>query len=611
MESSSRSIFNSLGDKKGFVSPFLMDSNTYYPTDHIGAMDFCAFLYHLNGIYKEASNRVISHFITDIEFEGKVGSKDEQDALKSFLFDDLDCIQTMLNTGNDWAAYGFGVTYLHIPFVRFLRDTRNPTRPKYYNLNSIPEKYITFELSTMTYKVKDPSEIAKGVSFEDASFANFDFIDKFDRNPDRIRLVQLDPRFCRFKYGTMSTNKQLLYDFDPEFRTQVKAGDLYEVNNTPKAMLEAIKEDAAYRFNDNSYFVFTGPGLTGIAKKGFGVPNVIANYREIHQLQVYRRADESIARDYMIPMRVLSPGFAQQSGSVMDSAYMMNVEKWKKYMEKVIKTHRTEQDSIFAVPMPTQYQQLGGEGKNFSTKDLVELQMNTVLDSVGYPAELFKGTMAFQQVPIALRIFEQRFHFIYKNFNKLLNWVNAQTSRFLKKEEIGIRLVPSRIADDIENRQLLMSLMAGGEVPRQGIFESLGMKDPTQAYKRRLQEDTEFAIAGAEEEKKKEKMLANAQQELANPGSTSDGGGGGGGASPLDQTQKAAQLAQQWLQMPEGERKKNMDQTQSSDPTLYALAKQLMSEQRSSWESQGRQQGAQQAQQPPGAQGDPGQPPPQ
>ena len=65
--------------------------------------------------------------------------------------------------------------------------------------------------------------------------------------------------------------------------------------------------------------------------------------------------------------------------------------------------------------------------------------------------------------------------------------------------------------------------------------------------------------------------------------------GGDCSPNPFDIQNKAAELAQQWLQLPLGERQKQMAAVRLSNPNLHAMAKQKMEEMRSDAESQGRQ----------------------
>jgi hypothetical protein len=85
-------------------------------------------------------------------------------------------------------------------------------------------------------------------------------------------------------------------------------------------------------------------------------------------------------------------------------------------------------------------------------------------------------------------------------------------------------------------------------------------------------------------------ILAEQQQGGGGMGSSPAGSYVGGGAemNPLDIQNKATELAQQWLQLPVGERQKQMANVRTSNPNLHAMAKQKMEELRSQAESQGR-----------------------
>lgn len=60
---------------KQFSDPFLLPSNASFPTDLETALDFCLYLYYMNPQYRRASIRVVSHFVTDVEFSGETGMK--------------------------------------------------------------------------------------------------------------------------------------------------------------------------------------------------------------------------------------------------------------------------------------------------------------------------------------------------------------------------------------------------------------------------------------------------------------------------------------------------------------------------------------------------------
>lgn len=578
------------GTSKGHVSPFMMYSNETFPTDYIASMDFCAYLTNLTGQYAEASKRVVSHFITDVEFVDKKGSSEEQDSWRKFLLDDLDIFQTMQSLGEDERAYGVGYCRINYPFHRYLIDDRTPNRPKYYSLEIFPREHVKYNWSTCEYEVPDPRQISNGEKkWEDANKIKLSFRDNYSKEKKDISLVMLDPRYCRVNYGTMSKKREVVYQFDPTFLADIKANDLFQISQTPKKMLEAVAKGVDFRFHDGHVFVFTRPALTGLSKKGLGIPGPIAHYRELHQLQVYRKINETVAKDFMVPLRMVSPGFGSASGGTLDPMFASNAAQWQGHMAKIIRKWREEQDSFFAVPMPTQYQELSGNGKALVTKDLMELQMNTLLNTAGYPAELFHGTLAYQQVPVALRIFERTFHYIHHHFNKFVKWVTDSTRKFLGLPHIDVALQPPTMADDAEKQQIIMQLLAGGEVPRDLILKTVGIKDPVQAFKARLQEDAEFEEARMLQEQELQKKMEARTLGAAVGGQ--DGGAGGPGVQGMQQ--EAMEKAQSWLTMEEGAKIRDMRATAATKPEIHALAKQYMEEAKADGASAGRQQAAQ------------------
>jgi hypothetical protein len=602
-----RPMANEGDGRKGHPNPFLLYSNESFPTEYRSSLDFCAYLYNLTGQYAEASRRVISHFLTDVDFVEKRGSPEEQADWRRFLVDELNCFQSMQNLGDDWSAYGVGYVRIHYPFNRFLVDGRNKDKPKFYNVNQFPRETIKYLPKELKFEVPDPVQIASGKSFAEAERVSFEFKDVFVKRREDIALVPLDPRYCRVNYGTMSKKTEVIYQFDPEFRTLIEQGDVFEALNTPKLMLQALAQKADFRFKEDQVFIFTRPALTGISKKGLGIPNPIAHYRELHQLQVYRKIDETLARDYMVPIRIMSPGFGS-SGGPIDPSFAQNSTQWLGKMGQLISKWRNEQDTLFAVPYPTQYQELSGNGKSLVPKDLMALQMDSLLNSVGYPAELFKGTLQYQQFPIAVRIFERSFHFVYHNFNQFLKWVTKNTRRYLVLPEIGVELQPPNMADDESRRQIASELVAGGEVPRDLLFKMFGLRDPAESFRQRAQEDIQFEEIRAEAAEELQRRVEADNLSAAHqasmppppggaPPPPGGGGGGGAGATPLsvqnDLMAQAQQKAAQWLEMPEGDRFRDMRNTESSNPPLHAMAKQFMEQARSRGASEGRQQAAQ------------------
>lgn len=581
------------GKSRSFNDPFLLPSSNAIPTELQTALDFCLYLYYLNPLYRRASIRVISHFVTDIDFESKTGSQEERDEFKDYLINDLDVFGMLLEVGQEYSCYGNGFLRLHLPFDRVLIDHRGG-KYKEYALTMFGTD-IKYEYKNMVYDVPDPTTFDKPQNKR--ARVKLNFIDRPSRDKARIKLRKLDPRQVVLQYSFMSGKSQIIYRFETDFLKLIKDGVLHQVNETPMSMLKAIAMDQDFLFNEGQVFHFKAPTISGISNYGWGLPETIANYRHIHQLQVLRKIDEVVGLDYMLPFRLFSPEASTSSNDPMN--YML-MSRWGSEIKEIIKRRRTDPFAMHALPFPVTYQEFGAQGKALAPKELVEYHNDVLLDAMGYPAELFKGSLMIQQVPTAVRLFENSFMFIHKGFDNILKWVTQRVLDYCGQQQMGITLQLPRIADNLEKANVYMQLAAGAEIPRAVAYAPFGIKDPVEAAKQRAQEDIEIKKEQDKLQMEFEReqtvgsmdAVINAQGQQMQGGSSPAGPaiespGAPGAMNPLDIQQQAEQLAIKLLKMPVGERTKEMTGIKASNPNLHAMAKQKMEELRSQAASQG------------------------
>jgi hypothetical protein len=583
-----------------FDDPFMLPSSDYIPGDLKSALDFCMFLYYLNPQFRKASQRVARHFITDFEFPGE-GSAEEKDTHDEYLTHNLRLPQALAEMGDEWACYGNAFFRIHFPFDRVLIDDRRDKLVE-YSLDMFGDR-AEFDIKEFKYEIPDPTNSKKKIKLS--------FRDIPSKDKGRIRLRKLDPRDVTIRHNFISGTNSYIWDFPKEVRSDCKAGKLFIVNEIPLLMLKAIADDEDFLFNEDEMFHFKAPTVSGVSNKGWGIPETLANYRSLHQIQVYRKIDEAIGLDYMVPFRIFTPEPGSSETSVVRNLVL---SQWKTQVQNIIENRRKDKFAMHAFPFPLKYQEFGADGKNLAPKDLVEYQTNNMLDAMGYPAELFKGSLAVQQVPTAVRLFENSFMFIYLGFTDFCQWVSRRVARYMEEPFIDVRLQKPSLADNMDRQNVIMQLSSAGEISRKKAYAWLGITDAVDEKKERLEEDSEVQKIQIQQEEELRREMesgtinqqldqqAAAQQQQGGGGGTPPGGPPQGGAqqqgsvSPMDVQGQAQELAQQWLGLPEGERKKAMAQVKATDTNLHALAKQFMEDMRSQAGSDGVQQMYQQVQ---------------
>lgn len=577
------------GTDRKFHDPFLLPSNQALPTELDSALDFCLYLYYMNPQYRRATIRTVSHFVTDIDFEGDSGDEKERNNLYDFLTQQLDIFGMMLELGEEWGTYGNGFSRIHFPTDRFLADNEKPGVS--YSLDSYNTEDIRYLWREMKYEVPDlksahlPAKQRKKVKLS--------FFDQPSKDLSRIRLRKLDPRYVTLRHSFISGRTTIIYKFDPEFLSQLKKGMPWQANETPIPMLKAIANEQEFEFHEGRVYHVKAPTISGVSNFGWGIPEVIANYRSLHQLQVYRKIDEAVGLDYMLPFRVFSP---ELSNVAQDGLKQMISAKWRSNVDELIKRRRADPFAMHAFPFPINYQEFGAQGKQLAPKDLIEFQTNDMLDSMGYPAELHRGTLAVQQIPTTLRMFENSFHFLHRHFDNYLKWVTRQVLDYLGSEQIGVKLQLPRMADDLEARHIYLQLAAGAEIPREVAYKPFGIDDPVQAVKRRMQEDIEIQKEQAklQADFEREQTLGSMDailgaQSGAQGGEQAQGGpAASAGTTPLDIQQQAEQKAMELVQQETGIIQRELANLKTSNPTLHALVKEMMDQIRRDAGAQGR-----------------------
>lgn len=579
-----------------FDDPFLLPSSKHMPENLETTLDFCLFIYILNPQYAQASARVARHFITDFDYPGK-GSQEEQNQFDEFLHYQLMLPLFMAELGDETACYGNAFARIHFPFDRFLIDPRSATL---YALDYFGSK-SKYHWKEMVYEVPDPKNPKSKIKMK--------FQDRKSMDVSRIRLRKLPPKQIRIKHHPFSGTSEYVYMFDPEIIADVKKGRLHVVNDMPIKMLQAVAKNHDFAFDPDTIFHFKAPTISGISNQGWGIPGTLANFRNIYQLQVYRKLDEAVGLDYMVPFRLFSPAESTGPNDLINNVLMAG---WSDNIAAIIDNRRRDKFAIHSLPFPVNYQEFGAQGKELTPHELMEYQTSVMLDGMGYPQELFSGSLQFVQIPTALRLFENSFMYIHVGFNQLTQWVSRRVRNYLNQPRMEIRLQRPSIADSLERKQLIFQLASMGEISRETGYDSLGIDNVQDEFKKRFKEDAarqvEQARMDAELKKQIEtgQIMAEPEQGAGSqPGSPAGGpvpAGGGGNTTPLDVQGQAASLAQYWMSLPDGQRRTAMEAVRTTNPALHALAKEQMEVARRAGESQGRQMVNEQAQQPGGLQ---------
>jgi hypothetical protein len=417
----------------------------------------------------------------------------------------------------------------------------------------------------------------------------FDRRDVRSLDKDRVKLIRWNPKRIRMRVHDISGRVEHYYEPESTFVQKLEEGNRFFLNDTPWSLIECCsKSDKSgtplYKFDVGQLYHLRESTLSGLPIKGWGIPPALANFKLSYYIQLLRRYDEAVALDYIIPFRILHPTAQTPGGMNTDPLMSLSMDTFMSHMKNMVKAKRQNITDIQIAPFPIGYQTLGGEVRALTPKDLIQNAVDELLNAVGFPAELYRGSISIQAAPTALRLFEKTWSSLVDGYNDLIAWILTKVSRYYGWGEMTGELRSVTLADDIERKALNFQAAAGMDISKDTAFRPLGV-DYMEEQRKVVEEQRE--IQKLQQEAMEEQEAAQLQQQ----GGGGSGGGAGGqaGATPGDVHEQAKELAYQLVvQTPETARRGEIIKIKHSNPTLHALVIQEMETLRQDMARQGQ-----------------------
>lgn len=599
----------SLSHAEHVPSPFLDYASLHLPTNLNEAFEIAETMYYSNRTFAQAVEYVVSYFTgTDINVVAQ--DEDKANEYKKFLIEKLDLKSILFMIGRDVKVYGNSCISVLAPFKRFL---------------TCPHCGASRPIEIVDYKFT----LNHGFNFKcsncnkDATCLNPDDRPTLEENMIVIKRWYIKQmRIVAHQYGG---KPDYYYEVPPQDIHQIQSGNKKFLESVPWGIVQSVRSNTLFQFSENMVHHFSLGNLSDIKLGHWGLPPVIAGFRDAYLAQILKRNNESIALDHMLPIRMVTPASVGVGGDFMKS---VNIGDFGRQVMRSVERARRDPTGWQWMPVPVNYQLLGGEGKQFVVPQLLEQAQADFLNGMGVPVELYRKTLSAQAAPFAARLFEAgESHFLH-GLQTSLSWIVDRVSAILNWLPCETSLVRPTHADDIERRMLMLQMMMQGVAAEQDVLTLFGL-DWKDTYKKR-QSEQEFKMR---EEKKYQDRMQKAQENeqimAAPPGAFIPAPGqpvgqmpGGpnigapaGGGMPMPASMPAngvagpmsagpgkdldsfyadaqARVQQIMAEAPLGspQRRQILDQIKSQDPNLHAVVKSMLDQATQQAEAQGRDQ---------------------
>lgn len=591
----------------GFPDPFMDMASLAMPQTMQYALKWSEYIACSNGEYMQAINRTLSYFITEIELSEIEDDKEKQDMLDYLHnpagIDILDDVQT---AGMNYMIYGNDFSSMIIPFRRYLSCKQCWLELPLKNVYSIPD-----------FKFKWTSDCKFHAHCPRCDYTGeWKHTDRTDSDANKIRMKHWSPHEIEILWNPYSNATDVIWKIPDEFRKMIKTGKLFHLDNVPWEIVECVRDNTHMRFNKDCVYHMKEITPAGIKNRGWGISRILSNFRQAWYVQVLRRYNEAIALDYVIPFRLITPSPGPGSAdSARDALLNLNMGGYMSQIQQMLRVRRRDPAAWHTLPFPVQYQALGGDATQLAPRDLLDQGLEILLNNIGVPIELYKGTLQLQSAPTALRLFEASWSHLLHNLNGYLAFVMRRLCQMMNWQRATAKLRKVTHADDIQRQMAKLQVGMGGQTSKQTMLGTIGL-DYFDETKRQIQEQKFEAEQSDKLQEDLEKSTQMGQMSMS-PQQQQQGGmapagapmGGMGGMAqgsanaiagqptipnkpqtPEEMMSKAQQLAANILAMPESQKDSELQMLARTDKMMHALVTQQIEQMRRQAKNIGGQQ---------------------
>lgn len=610
-----------------FADPFMDAASMAMPQSIQDALRWSEFIAYSNGVYRQALERVISYFITDVNITALNSDKDlgkeEKDKYEDFLDDTLGIKRVLHQVGLDLLVYGNSFTSLLMPFRRYLACTQCGLEMPFRKIHSEP--VFGFKWTGYDFHATCPHCHYSGI---------WRHVDRRSGEKGDIKVKRWSPHDMELLWDPLTEDVKYIWKIPDDYRNLLREGKPHVLETASWEIIQAVKNNQNLQFDKDVIYHMKEDALAGIRNRGWGLSRIIANFRQAWYVQVLHRYNEAIALDYVIPFRVLTPAAKPGAGpESSDPTHSINLGNFVSRVQRMLRDRRRDPAKWNVLPFSLEYKALGGDAQQLAPRDLMDQGMDTLLTCVGVPIEFYKGTLSLQSAPAALRLFEANWAFLVHQLNRFTSKLVLQAAQMLSWEPVNAQLTPVTHADDLNRQMALLQLMMSKQISPSTGLKTLRVDYPTEV--RQMLED-EQTQAEAQTQMQQEMQQATQMDQLVpspsqmmlgtgSPGASATGqpaqGGGqpGGGqgsgsqpgaapAAPPSAVQQfvasrvnspnvprsteelnaqAYTIATQLMAMPESQKDSELIALKRSDSTVHSLVKSLMQGMRQQAQTQG------------------------
>jgi hypothetical protein len=298
----------------------------------------------------------------------------------------------------------------------------------------------------------------------------FQVRDFYTRSVRDIRLIRWNPEYITVQHNEATGDSRYYYVIPPMLANDVRMAKRHVIEHIPQVFVEALRQNKAILFNRDNIYHMKRPTIAQ-KDKGWGMPMILPVLKDTFYLQVLRKAQEAIAVEHIVPLRLLFPQTSSPDASVYST---VNLTQWRDKVEQEIVRWRLDNNYIPILPVPMGQQTLGGDGRALMLAQEYRVWAEHIVAGMGVPIEFIWGGMSYSGSNVSLRILEN--HFLdQKTQHKQLvvDFVMPNIAAFMGWETTPIHYKRFKMADDLQRSALFLQMNQAGKLSDRSLLEDM------------------------------------------------------------------------------------------------------------------------------------------
>lgn len=434
-----------------YPSPFFDVAQNYIPKTIKACFDWCSYYQLTNPLISAITSKLATYPITDLIYEDE--NRGITDLYKTLFEDTFLMRQFLIETNLDRYTYGNSFTSVSFPFKKILICTSCSAD---YDARRAEYKWksFRFHISCAACGHSGPAKVK----------------DEPVRSAHKIKLIRWNPKSILIRTNEVTGQKLYYYQMPQYLKNDIMLGKPEVIEVIPQAFIEAIRKKKSILLESDKIFHSKRPSISREpADNGWGTPLILPVLKDIFFLQILRKAQEAVAMEHIVPMRVMFP---QVSADGNNPYAQINLQDWQKEVEGQITKWRRDNNHIPVMPVPVGYQMIGGQGRGLLLHQEIRIYNDQIIAGMGVPTGFFYGEAQYSGASVNLRALENEFLGNRQDMLRLVCFIRDHVSSFLDLPKIPLRFKPFKMADDIQRASFDMNLANAGMISRRTFLES-------------------------------------------------------------------------------------------------------------------------------------------